>query len=277
MEKLYNISSIKNFQEYNSSDLYNSSSEPVNLYDILNITGNLMGDINNLLLRIKNDHYYTKIKTKIENNLELLELKEKSNQMAANLFHSNYLSGLFYFSSSEKNNHTNYGEKIIKNNIHNNIELKINDTIFTFCDTLEKKIFNCTNTIAYKTIFSTYKTYNNIIFNKSKILTENDILKNIEFEKNKQELPIEVIEKFKMLSNFIKEYEIRLILEIEKDIANLLNKSIKDAIKYDKEETDEKTDEEAYEEGDDDYEEYYNLDIINSDERMIQNGCYNIV
>ena len=272
MENLYNISSIKNFQEYNSSDLHNSSSEPINLYDILNMTGNLIDDVNNLLLRIKNNYYYNKIKTKIEKNLELLELKEKSNQMAANLFHSNYLSGLFYFSSSEQNNHTNFGEKIIKNDIHNNIEYKINDTIFNFCDTLEKKIFNYTNAIAYKTIFSTYKIYTNIIFNKSKILYENDILKKIKFEKNNQELPIEVIEKFKMLSNVIKEYEIRLILEIEKDIDNLLNKSIKDPIKYDKEETDEKTDEE----GDDDYAESYNLDIIVSDERMIQKGCYNI-
>jgi hypothetical protein len=56
MENLFNISSLINFQEYNSRDLHNSSFDPINLYDILNMTGNLLDDTNNLLLRIKKNN-----------------------------------------------------------------------------------------------------------------------------------------------------------------------------------------------------------------------------
>ena len=168
----------------------------------------------------------------------------------------------------------------------NSIEYKLNYTIVNFCDTLENKIFNFTNIIAYKIIFSIYNIYINLISNKAKIITENDILKNVEFEKNKynKELMLEVIDKLRIFGNeinIIGKNEIRLSLEIEKDVVNLLRNSVKNAMKHDKDkEVDKETDEEIYEEtdeeSDDDNGESYSIDIIYSDESAPLKGCYNI-
>jgi hypothetical protein len=199
--------------------------------------------------------------------------------MTANLFGSNYFSGLFYFSPSKLSNHPNFVKKIINNRMVNNMENNIKDTFLNFSDTLENKIFNYTNNIVYKTIFSTYDIYTNLINNRTKTITEKDIIKYNEFEKNKysKESIIEVIDKLKIFANETNvnvKNEIRLSKIIEKDVDNSLSKIIKDAINVDK---DEKTDEKVYDDDDDDDEGVsYNIDIIYSDERVSLKGCYNV-
>ena len=271
MENLFNISSLKSFQDYDSRDLFNSTCESFGLYDILNMTGILFDDTNNLLLKIKSNDYYNSMKTKFENQLESFKIKEESFQVISNLFHSDYLSGLFYFSPNKRENHTNYAEKILNNFMENNIEKKINDIIFNFRDTLENKLFNYTNDIAYKTIFSTFDIYTNLINNKTKTLTENDILKNVEYGKanNNKDTMIKFIDKFHLFAgettvNGKNEY--RLSLKIDTDISNSLNKFAKNALQQ------RLNEEDVYD--DEDVGSGYSIDIIFSEDKVALEACY---
>ena len=179
MEKIFNNNSSLNYQdEYNSTEFFNSKSEPLTKNNILEMIDNLNNDVNNFYNMIKNNEYFNEIKL----NYELLKKNFEKEYYNNNILKFE-LSFISFLNSNIYFDYLDYLESIeVESNPQKEAEKQKRKELIDFIENNTR--LNDLNILSNIIIVTIYSTYLNTINKQSKILNIIDADINKLFKKN---------------------------------------------------------------------------------------------
>ena len=170
MEKLMKNNFLRNLEEFNTRNVFNSTNDPLSLYSIIDMIDNLVDDINDFQNMIKESDF-----GKIILNYEMLNLNNAIYKDLLEVIEKLLCFDMSSFIPNSNYNEFDYIRELIINLINDNSQ-----------EILIKREKNLINSVfdqnSYKTlketltgiIISTYNAYSNVINNQTKVITAKD-------------------------------------------------------------------------------------------------------
>ena len=170
MEKLMKNNFLRNLEEFNTRNVFNSTNDPLSLYSIIDMIDNLVDDINDFQNMIKESDF-----GKIILNYEMLNLNNAIYKDLLEVIEKLLCFDMSSFIPNSNYNEFDYIGELIINLINDNSQ-----------EILIKREKNLINSVfdqnSYKTlketltgiIISTYNAYSNVINNQTKVITAKD-------------------------------------------------------------------------------------------------------
>ena len=174
-----NDNSLRNLEEYNTSQLFNSTNDTLSLNDILDMIDILIDVVSDFQNMLKDSDfyqflsYYYSLKSNFDNFESLLKINEKLLYYSMNLLNPINANNFDYIGDLVSFLLINRDEEILLNNKKYLINSIYNTNSY-------RKLKETLTGI----IISKYNSYSNIINNQSKIINSKDIEKNKKYTKN---------------------------------------------------------------------------------------------